>query len=170
MSQSLYQALCEAGEHYAAALVIDTDRIPLYRYAHAAALYFANAALTPYDGGALYPCGRCINKNAENADVAVKPEFSYTYWADLNRLSGKVPAAVEILAEEFSHVTPIRPPHTPSMRVNTRGRVDLIPSRNPRYAHPMIPTITDAAIKAIPPMVGVPSLLLCHLGPISRMV
>ena len=112
MSQSLYQALCEAGEYYAAALVTDTDRMPLYRYAHAAALYFEHAALTPYDGGALYPCGRCINKNAENADIAVKPEFSYTYWADLNRLAGKAAAAAEVLAEEFSRVTPIRPPHT----------------------------------------------------------
>ncbi|MBR5871492.1 MAG: hypothetical protein IKZ09_10710 [Clostridia bacterium] len=112
MSQQLYNALMEAGEPYAAALVIHTDRAPLYRYACAAASYFAHAALTPYDGGQLYPAGRCINKNAENAGIAVKPEFSYTYSADLGRLAQKVPEAAELLAVEFSRVVPVRPPHT----------------------------------------------------------
>ena len=112
MTNKLYQNLCEANEYYAAELVLHADRTPLYRYACAAASYLAHAALTPYDGGMLYPCGRCINKNAENADVAVKSEFSYTYYADLGRLAQKVPAAAELLAEEFSRVVPVRPPHT----------------------------------------------------------
>ena len=112
MNQKLYEDLRAAGEYYAAELVINHDRIPLYRYASAAASYFEHAALTPYDGGMLYPCGLCINKNAENALVAVKPEFSYTYQANLGALGQKVPAAAEVLAEEFSHVVPVKPPHT----------------------------------------------------------
>ena len=112
MSDALYKTLWDAGEYYAAELVINTDRTPLYRYACAAASYFENAALTPYDGGMLYPCGLNINKNRENAHIAVKPEFSYTYSADLGRLAGKAPAAAELLAAEFAQVVPVRPPHT----------------------------------------------------------
>lgn len=112
MSKELYQSLQSLDEYYAAELVINTDREPLYRYACAAASYFEHAALTPYDGGMLYPCGLCINKNAENAHIAVKPEYSYTYSADLGRLAQKLPEAAELLAAEFSRVVPIRPPHT----------------------------------------------------------
>ena len=108
----LYQELLSQEEYYAAELVIHTDRTPLYRYACAAASYLEHAALTPYDGGMLYPCGLCINKNAENAHIAVKPEYSYTYSANLAYLAQKVPAAAELLAAEFSQIVPVRPPHT----------------------------------------------------------
>ena len=47
MSKELYQTLQSLDEYYAAELVINTDREPLYRYACAAASYFEHAALTP---------------------------------------------------------------------------------------------------------------------------
>ena len=112
MSNELYRTLQNVGEYYAAELVINTDRAPLYRYACAAASYLEHAALTPYDGGMLYPCGLNINKNAENAHIAVKPEYSYTYAANLGLLAQKVPAAAELLSAELARVVPIRPPHT----------------------------------------------------------
>ena len=52
----LYTALRESGEYYAAELVVNLDRSPLYRYSRAAAAYFEHAVLTPYDGGRLDPC------------------------------------------------------------------------------------------------------------------
>ncbi len=112
MSMALYRTLQAADEYYAAELVIHTDREPLYRYACAAASYFEHAALTPYDGGRLYPCGLCINKNAGNAHIAVKPEYSYTYSANLAHLSQKSPEAAELLTAEFAKIVPVSPPHT----------------------------------------------------------
>ncbi len=108
----LYTTLRAAGEYYAAELVVNTDRSPLYRYSRAAAAYFEHAVLTPYDGGRLYPCGRSLNHNAGNASVCIKPEFSYTYSANLGALAGKSPEAAELLGKEFSQVAPINTPHT----------------------------------------------------------
>ena len=108
----LSEKLREAGEYYAAELVSHAGRSPLYRYSCAAAEYFAHAVPTPYDGGRLYPCGRSVYTNAENADAAVRPEYSYTCRADLSRLAAKVPEAVPVLTEEFSKVAPIRTVHT----------------------------------------------------------
>ena len=112
MANELYHALRDAGEYYAAELVVNTDRSPLYRYSRAAAAFFEHTPLTPYDGGRLYPCGAVPANNAGNASVCVKPEFSYTYSANLGRLSEKVPEAAKLLAKEFSQVAPIRTPHT----------------------------------------------------------
>lgn len=112
MSMELYKALLAQDEYYAAELVINTDRDPLYRYACAVASYLEHAALTPYDGGMLYPCGPSINRNAENAHIAVKPEYSYTYSANLARLAQKSAEAAALLSAEFAQIVPVRPPHT----------------------------------------------------------
>jgi hypothetical protein len=105
----LYTALRDAGEFYAAELVANTDRDPLYRYSRAAAAFFENAALPAYDGGRLYPCGPSL---AGNSRAAVKPDFSFTYSANLGSIAEKVPEARDVLAAEFSKVAPINTPHT----------------------------------------------------------
>ena len=69
----LYTALQNAGEFYAAELLVNTDRSPLYRYSRAAAAFFEHAALTPYDGGRLYPCGASL---ARRSPACVKPDFA----------------------------------------------------------------------------------------------
>ncbi len=112
MANDLYSALRSAGEYYAAELVINADRTPLYRYCKATAEYFAHAKLTPYDGGRLYPCGKSLSKSAENGDVCVKPEYSYTYSADVAALEKKNPQAAKLMAEELAKVAPIDTPHT----------------------------------------------------------
>ena len=45
-----YALLREKGECFAAELLINTDRDPIYRYASAHAEYFRHAVLPPYDG------------------------------------------------------------------------------------------------------------------------
>ena len=112
MAEALAKELFEAGEYFAAELVDNTDRTPLYRYARAQASYLAHAEMTPYDGGMLYPSGKCMNKNEQNGHIAVKPDFSYTYTADLGRLAQRFPAAAQMLSDEFSKVAAIRGPHT----------------------------------------------------------
>ena len=108
----LYKSLVEKGEFYAAELVINTDRTPLYRYSCATAAFFKNAELIPYDGGQLYPCGPCMANYHKNHHISIRPEFSYSFWADMNGLRQKSPEAADLLSAEFSQVAPINTPHT----------------------------------------------------------
>ena len=105
----LYTTLRESGEYYAAELVVNTDRSPLYRYSRAAAAFFECAALTPYDGGRLYPCGASL---ARRSPACIKPDFSFTYSANLGGLAQKSSEAAEMLGKEFAQIAPIRTPHT----------------------------------------------------------
>ena len=102
----LYTALRDAGEFYAAELIVNTDRDPLYRYSRAAAAFFENAALPPYDGGRLYPCGPSL---ANNSRAAVKPDFSYTYSANLGRIAEKFPKRGTFLRRNFPKSRPSIP-------------------------------------------------------------
>jgi len=113
MSDALYNELMEAGEYYAAQLVRNTDRDPIYRYAMASASYFKNAALTPYDGGKLYPCGRCIEQSQENSDIVVRPSFSYTFrlYRRIEQLEEKVTGAGKAITDEMNKVAPLNTPH-----------------------------------------------------------
>ena len=106
---SLSDKLRLTGEFYAAALLECPEKSPLWRYSHAAAEFLGHAEIAPYDGGMLYPCGRCPNNLTS---MAMRPEYSYTYWLDLNRLAGKVPEVREPLSRECSQVAPIDTPHT----------------------------------------------------------
>ncbi len=108
----LYQILRDSGEFYAAELIANTDRDTIYRYSKAVAEYLKNAALTPYDGGRLYPCGQRIYSNTENSHIAVKPEYSYTYSANLGRIREICEDAAILLEKEFSKVAVIDTPHT----------------------------------------------------------
>ena len=147
----LYKSLVEKGEYYAAELVINTDRTPLYRYSCAVAAFLKNAELTPYDGGQLYPCGPCMANYHKNHHICVRPEFSYTCWADMNGLRQKSSEAADLLTEEFSKVAPINTPHTVGGAGYThsfinyrriladgldgyRARVEKLPDSDFRYA------------------------------------
>jgi len=109
----LYQSLRASGEYFAAELLRNADRSPLYRYSCAVSEYLKHAALTPYDGGKLYPCGKSIYANRENAAIAVKPEYSYTVRFDLDAIRSRIPEAYDALHHELCGlVAPIQTPHT----------------------------------------------------------
>ena len=102
---SMYENLRSQNEFYAAEFVSNTDKEPIYRYSKATAEYLKNATLTPYDGGKLYPCGLNINKNYENRDIYMRPEFSYTYWCDVEKIKEKDKEASEFIFNENKKVT-----------------------------------------------------------------
>ena len=112
MKKDMYEILKELDEFYAAEILGNAGREPVYRYSKAQSEYLKNAKLTPYDGGMLYPCGLNINKNRENSHIAVKPEFSYSYSFDYNALKNKNPEAALLMLEEHKKVAPIDTPHT----------------------------------------------------------
>ena len=71
--EALAKELFEAGEYFAAELVDNTDRTPLYRYARAQASYLAHAEMiTVFDP----PDGREYSKNLWS------PELHYYYAED----------------------------------------------------------------------------------------
>lgn len=109
----LYEKLRSQREYYVAELMSNLDRQPIYRYSKAVAEYLKNATLAPYKGGKLYPCGRNINSHALNVDIAVRPEYSYTLFANMELLKQKCPEAHEFMEKEhFGKVAPIFTPHT----------------------------------------------------------
>ena len=108
----MYELLRNKNEFYAAEILFNTEKEPIYRYSKAVAEYLKNAKLTPYDGGRLYPCGLNINKNRENRDVAMRPEFSYTYSFNYGQMKEKCPEAAELLLAEHKKVAEINTPHT----------------------------------------------------------
>lgn len=107
----LSSKLFDAGEYYAAAIVLP-EYSPLLRYSLGTAMYFMHAALTPYDGGRLYPCGRSLSKNDGNRTMGMQPEFSYSYFLDLELLSAKVPEARDPIQQEHDKVAWVHGPHT----------------------------------------------------------
>lgn len=108
----VFTALSRAGEPYAAGLCEFPDRSPLFRHANAYARFFREAALTPYDGGMLYPCGSALRHNRENSGMCMRPDFSYTYSLDLAGLTRKVPEAADYFSNEVEKVRPIDTVHT----------------------------------------------------------
>ena len=113
MEKTLAQHLFEAKEPYAAGLFEYPERSRLYRYSNALLRDWESAVLTPYDGGALYPCGRCVNNS--DPDSVVRPHFSYTFWVhNEEKLREKVCAeAADAVMEEFRLASPDFPtPHT----------------------------------------------------------
>lgn len=108
--KSLFQRLMEANEPYAAGLFEHPDREPLYRYANAAKRYWERAELSPYDGGALYPCGKCVGKG--NPQIAVRPDYSYTFCMDRQQLKQKVDeACYQAVCDEYDQVSGFPTPH-----------------------------------------------------------
>ena len=106
---TLSNRLLDAGEFYAAGLFEFPDRGTFYRYANAVRRHFERAALTPYDGGRLYPCGRGVYYTAGSA---VRPCFSYTFDCDFRRLQETAPFAVEAMRGECGRLPGFPSGHT----------------------------------------------------------
>ena len=113
MNHELYRKLMEAGEYYAAGLLLadDTERAPIWRYSNAVKEFLLNAPLTPYGGGRLYPCGRRLSENAETCKMGMAAEYSYTYRLNPGVIEKKVPEAAELLVKERSKVAPLNTIH-----------------------------------------------------------
>ncbi|NLN02769.1 MAG: hypothetical protein GX174_12830 [Lentisphaerae bacterium] len=107
--KTVINQLRQAGEVYAAALLENPERSPLWRYSRATAEFFKIATLPRYDGGRLYPCGHSFSISSPQA---VKPEFSYTWSLETEKLRQRVPEAVAPLQAEKARVAPINTPHT----------------------------------------------------------
>lgn len=113
MNHQLYQKLMDAGEFYAAGLLIadDTERSPIWRYSNAVREFLCHAPLTPYDGGRLYPCGKRLPDNDAGRTMGMTPEYSYTYRLNRRLVASKVPEADAPLAKERSKVAPLNTVH-----------------------------------------------------------
>lgn len=111
MNYELYGKLMEAGEYYAAGLLLadEEERTPIWRYSNAVREFLTHTPLMPYGGGRLYPCGRRLP--GPGHDMHMGPEYSYTYWLDRAGLAKKVPEADEPLAREQSKVASLHPIH-----------------------------------------------------------
>ncbi len=106
---AISQKLQSAGEYYAAGLLENPDKSPLWSFSNATAAFFCHTALPPYDGGNLYPCG---NRFSSCNNICAAPEYSYTWWYDGGRMGQKVPEAVPYLNKIAGKVEPIHT-HTP---------------------------------------------------------
>ena len=111
MEKTLFERLSEAGEPYAAGLFEYPGREALYRYCNAAKRFWQQADIMPYEGGALYPCGRCMGKG--NPGIAVVPDYSYTFSLNRKLLSEKAgeECAAAVQAEQ-NLVSGFPTPHT----------------------------------------------------------
>lgn len=106
---TLSEKLRNAGEFYAAGLFESPERSIFYRYCCAFAGHFEHAAMSPYAGGKLYPCGRTIYRSS---GCAVRPSFSYSIEADYAHLARLVPEAEVPVRCEFAKTPIPRHPHT----------------------------------------------------------
>jgi len=113
MNTSLYEQLCNVNEYYAAGLFEDMNRSSLWRYCNALKRFWEKVSLQPYDGGALYPCGRCTYAD-QNTNMAVRPNFSYTFSVyDGNLYRQRYQGAcLEAMEKEIALVPAIATVHT----------------------------------------------------------
>ncbi|MBQ2724197.1 MAG: hypothetical protein IJF78_00665 [Clostridia bacterium] len=111
MNHELYRKLMDAGEFYAAGLLLsdEDEKSPLWRYSNAVKEFLTHAPLTPYAGGRLYPCGKRLSENADGCRMGMTPEYSYTYRLNRGAVAAKVPEADEPLAREQSKVASLHP-------------------------------------------------------------
>ncbi len=82
-------------EPFAGGLFEFPERSRFYRHAHAQRRYWEQAALTPYQGGMLFPNGYKFG-----ARYAVWPDFSYTYQVDEGYLNEKGGKYTHLMMEE----------------------------------------------------------------------
>lgn len=107
---TLFDQFSAAGEPFAAGLFEFPDREPGPRYANALRRFWEATELTPYDGGMLYPCGKCTF-NLEQ-DMAVRPHYANTYTFDRERLCAKTRQGYEAMCLEDAKVSGFPTPHT----------------------------------------------------------
>ncbi len=113
MNHDLYRKLMDAGEFYAAGLLLadEGERAPIWRYSNGVKEFLTHAPLTPYDGGRLYPCGKRLPDNDSGRTMGMTPEYSYTYRLNRGAVAAKVPEADEPLAREQAKVAPLNTIH-----------------------------------------------------------
>ena len=107
VSQKLY----DVGEVYAGALLEFPEKSPIWRYSYALASFLRHAEPAPYDGGRLYPCGYVQYRGPANDDVALLPDYSYTYRFKRDKMKEKCPEGYAALMEEFGKVPGFHTPH-----------------------------------------------------------
>jgi formate C-acetyltransferase len=83
------------GEPYAGGFYEEPERSRFFRFSRAQRRFWEQTPMTPYRGGALYPCG-----NKYPQAPAVFPDYSYTFTVDWNRLEQKWDGAVPLLRRE----------------------------------------------------------------------
>ena len=113
MNHELYRKLMDAGEFYAAGLLLadEGERAPIWRYSNGVKEFLTHAPLTPYAGGRLYPAGKRLSDNDSGRTMGMTPEYSYTYRLNRGAVAAKVPEADEPLAREQAKVAPLRTIH-----------------------------------------------------------
>ena len=102
-SASFYQI----AEPYAGGFYEWPARSRFFRFARAQRRFWEQMALPAYDGGQLYPCG-----GKYPADLAVCPDYSFTFAVNWPLLEEKSPRAAGLLREEADLLPPMRTPHT----------------------------------------------------------
>ena len=103
--------LFELKEPYAAGLFEYLERGDVYRYCNAFKRFLEAADFSPYDGGNLFPCGKCSEKI--NYNMAVYPNYSNTFLLNYNLLKNKTEAGLEIILNELRKVSGFEnTPHT----------------------------------------------------------
>ena len=106
-----YELFLSIGEPFAAGLFESDTDAPIVRYANALKRFYENASLPPYNGGELYPSGKCIFTYDQS--VAVMPHYANTYSFNYKLLKQKSEAAYEIMLKEDKKVKTFSDsPHT----------------------------------------------------------
>ena len=85
-------------EPFAAGLFEIEGAAPVVRYANALKRFYEIAKLPPYEGGMLYPAGRCIFHY--DPEVAVQPHYSNTTAINYRLLKEKSPHAYALMKAE----------------------------------------------------------------------
>ena len=110
-TKTIAERFFDINEPYAAGLFEYPEREPIYRYPNAAKRFWEMADFVPYDGGALFPCGKCMGKG--NWHIHVKPDFSYTFSLDRGRLKEKADEeCFAAVCAEQEKVSGFPTPHT----------------------------------------------------------
>lgn len=86
------------GEPFAAGLFELENAAPVLRYANALKRFWENAALPPYDGGQLYPCG--VVSFRFDRTIAARPHYANTYEIDHRALAAKSEEANALMTRE----------------------------------------------------------------------
>lgn len=99
-------------EPFAQGFFEEPKRSYLYRFSNAYRRFWENAALVPYDGKSLYPCGLNLKRTTRDDGMALIPNYSYTFECKWSLLRSKAPAeAVDALYADLDKIGGVPPPH-----------------------------------------------------------
>ena len=109
----------QISEPYAGGFYESPSRSRFFRFARAQRRFWEQMTLPAYDGGRLYPCG-----SKYPANLAVCPDFSFTFSVNWSLLDEKNPLAASMMREETALLPPMQTPHT----VGGSGYTHAIPN------------------------------------------